>query len=579
MSHQRSSSESSPEVELNPEETKAELLKRVKKKFSLKKSSKKAKPQVVKNPKNQHAVKSTRSVELKWSDFDGSVYKNVQRPLGGGTRHIDIEKTATKHEILVVAIGLFFPENSSCLGKLEDFVFDISLDAKGHRLMDDNHTLEHITAETKYKNLRFYLLSKRKQEETESSSDLDVELLGTSTVLQVQEETGFLQVLLPADDHQNTKQLEMLPDTVQLETSPEATDQLQMLTQTTDHLQMLPEIPDQLQCQEHQQDTQEGMMRIPSSLDHSLDELDIHNSSDPEIQWGAVGSNDEAVSSTTHADKIKTAIIRRGHVLEDFLSYFSGTDFNIACDRLEVQMIGQLGKPESGEDNGGVLRDALTEFWNSFQLKYTLGHDLKVPVIVHTMGMDNWKAVGKVIVVGFRQVGHFPIQMAPPFLHSCLYGNNAAVDDKDLLDSFLLYVSPTDRKVLIRALEEFDTMDVEEVIDALEDYQAKKVPTSSNLKGLLLELAHKELIQKPAFVSDVWRPLLQQSLSDMASNKGKLLDIYKEIKPSTKKVLQLLEFPENLKAQEEVVVDALKRYIKSLDEPTLEKFLCFCTGQ
>ena len=79
MSHQRSSSESSPEVELNPEETKAELLKRVKKKFSLKKSSKKAKPQVVKNPKNQHAVKSTLSVELKWSDFDGSVYKNVQR--------------------------------------------------------------------------------------------------------------------------------------------------------------------------------------------------------------------------------------------------------------------------------------------------------------------------------------------------------------------------------------------------------------------------------------------------------------------------------------------------------------------
>ena len=86
-------------------------------------------------------------------------------------------------------------------------------------------------------------------------------------------------------------------------------------------------------------------------------------------------------------------------------------------------------------------------------------------------------------------------------------------------------------------------MDVEEVIDALEDYQAKKVPTSSNLKGLLLELAHKELIQKPAFVSDVWRPLLQKSLSDLASNKGKLLDIYKEIKPSTKKYFSFLNFP------------------------------------
>ena len=191
------------------------------------------------------------------------MYKNVQRPLGGGTRHIDIEKTATKHEILVEAMGLFFPENSSCLGKLEDFVFDISLDAKGHRLMDDNHTLEHITAETKYKNLRFCLLSKRKQEETESSSDLDLELQ-PSTVVQVQEETGFLQVLLPADGHQNIKQLEMLPDTVQLETLPETTDQLQMLAQTTDHLQMLSEIPDQLQSQEGQQDTRERMILIPS---------------------------------------------------------------------------------------------------------------------------------------------------------------------------------------------------------------------------------------------------------------------------------------------------------------------------
>lgn len=48
-------------------------------------------------------------------------------------------------------------------------------------------------------------------------------------------------------------------------------------------------------------------------------------------------------------------------------------------------MLRENGTPEVAEDNGGVMRDSLTEFWDTFYLQFTEGNECKVPVLRHDM--------------------------------------------------------------------------------------------------------------------------------------------------------------------------------------------------
>ena len=79
------------------------------------------------------------------------------------------------------------------------------------------------------------------------------------------------------------------------------------------------------------------------------------------------------------------------------------------------------GVPETAEDGGGVTRDVLCEFWNSFFEECTLGSSFKVPCLRHDFGELEWQSVGKIIVFGWGNVGYFPIQLSIAFLEQCLF--------------------------------------------------------------------------------------------------------------------------------------------------------------
>lgn len=72
-------------------------------------------------------------------------------------------------------------------------------------------------------------------------------------------------------------------------------------------------------------------------------------------------------------------------------------------------MIDNNGKREDGEDNGAISRDALSEFWGTFYIKYTTGEgSLVVPVLVDTM-KEKWEDIAKIIAIGYIQEGYFLI--------------------------------------------------------------------------------------------------------------------------------------------------------------------------
>lgn len=65
--------------------------------------------------------------------------------------------------------------------------------------------------------------------------------------------------------------------------------------------------------------------------------------------------------------------------------------------------------------------------------------------------------------MGWRIARYFPVKLAAPFLEEALYGKTTS----SLKDTFIQYVSDQEREVLLKALENFDSVDSDALFDAL----------------------------------------------------------------------------------------------------------------
>ena len=70
---------------------------------------------------NKHAAKVTRRVEMGWLHFESGTYHQVRTRKGGGTRNLSVQKSVTMGELVETGKGLFFPNEHSSKGPMEDF--------------------------------------------------------------------------------------------------------------------------------------------------------------------------------------------------------------------------------------------------------------------------------------------------------------------------------------------------------------------------------------------------------------------------------------------------------------------------
>ena len=193
--------------------------------------------------------------------------------------------------------------------------------------------------------------------------------------------------------------------------------------------------------------------------------------------------------------------------MADMISLFK--DETVMDTPLNVVMINAFGKEEDGVDNNGVFLDALSSFWAAFYESCTNGEEERAPVIRHDFQVSEWESIGRIIVKGYKQVKFFPVRLNRAFMTASLFGESAITNEL-LTDSFLAYLSKDERELIKLALNKgLDKEHEEEWLELLDRFGCKTIPNAEQVGDIVLEIAHKELVQTPRYIIDSWStPLL-----------------------------------------------------------------------
>ena len=137
--------------------------------------------------------------------------------------------------------------------------------------------------------------------------------------------------------------------------------------------------------------------------------------------------------------------------------------------------------------------------------------------------------------------------------------------EEDFMESFKLYIEHSQQDILQTALNNFDAADKEELFEFLEQYECRVNPTRENIKDVILQIAHKQLVQAPAFISQTWTPILQTNLKPLLPTSLKTM-----VEPTASKVLKMVIYPPEAETQYKQAVGYLNRYIRGLGNDMLK---------
>ncbi|XP_055076722.2 uncharacterized protein [Misgurnus anguillicaudatus] len=480
---------------------------------------------------NSNAQKTERSYQMGLFEEIRGSFIQIKEKRGGGTRHLKALKSATMAELLESGKELFFPNGKNKLGDITEF--ELKLRDFTEEELHPQTTLGEQYELRKVKMLRLYLSCKR-IDTTPSTSK--------NTVDEFAAEQG------PSTSAE----------------ACECEEELVVITENNSSITDSPLLSDN-----------SVMLIEPGTMNVIQSSILV----DEEIQFGYAVLEDGMLDDTLPMDpteivqdKLQTTKLRlrRGNIFQDLNAAFKDGLVSVNDCLVEIEMVLPNGSTEKGEDNGGIFRDALSEYWGTFIMKCTSGNTLKVPMTRHDM-KDEWENVAKVMVLGYNTVQYFPIVLAKPFLCYCLGLN---IEEDELFTAFLEIVSPEEKQLVEEAMRDFTSVsEREEWVEFLEAHDVKLFITENNVKQILLDVAHKEIVQDPAYIAECWSPVLKK----LKLPPGGLNELMMSLTPTARKVIGILQH-ETLNNRECQIMDYLKRFIKHCSDVRLRKFLRFCTG-
>lgn len=162
---------------------------------------------------------------------------------------------------------------------------------------------------------------------------------------------------------------------------------------------------------------------------------------------------------THSATEKRTIVVHCGQVLHELIKQFC--DESLSSAEIQVELELPDGKEEMGHDEGGVLRDCLSEFWEEFYNQCTMGNAFKVPFLHHDIGKQQWESVGWILAYGWQKEKYLPVKIAPVILEQASFGRLKS----DLLGNFLKYIPESEQVALESCRSDFNSIDKEELLE------------------------------------------------------------------------------------------------------------------
>lgn len=536
--------------EREPAYRKSKLFERLKSKLNKRQKTNNSETESLNQTTRTKASQRTvRKVEIGWMNYDGQGFVQMRAKKGGGTRKLSVPKDWKRKELMEEAIRLFFPNGKNSLGSLSEFELDLTNYQEVS--LDEKSTVVEMYDVSKLTMMRFYLTTKKRDREAETESEVEISDSDTT------------------EDLHNKNQDQSLPTS-----SSKMTD----FNQASDNDVIFVESAysvSPLHSTEDLQDSDDLNVPFQSSSLISPDDLDTSNV--VTVFSGNLTGLDEQILDDTlplspeppvHYKKI--LVVHRGQIFSELLSHFCDETLEHAQSEVEVKLLLPNGQFEMGHDVGGVFRDCLSEFWQEFYDQCTLGNCFKVPFLRHDFGKEKWESVARIILFGWKKEKYLPIKLAPVFFEQAIQGSVKS----DLIDNFLLYVAENERVVLEGCRTDFCGADQEELLEILDNYSCRRIPTEENFTQILQELAHKTLIQEPAYVLEQWTSILGPLSKDL----GEIKDVYSALNPTVRKIVRSLKFPETMNTHQKDISKHLSAYLRECDAKRQSLFLRFCTG-
>lgn len=119
--------------------------------------------------------------------------------------------------------------------------------------------------------------------------------------------------------------------------------------------------------------------------------------------------------------------------------------------------------------------------------------------------------------------------------------------------------------------------DKDELLDVLDRLNVTTIPTKDNLEGILLKVAHKQLIQKPRYSAEKMSFIASAFFKNTFLRPQDMIQMYEDKKPTTRKLIKLLDASPTTQTESQSL-RFLQQYIRGLDNTGLRKMLRVATG-
>ncbi|XP_051812335.1 uncharacterized protein LOC110966885 [Acanthochromis polyacanthus] len=405
---------------------------------------------------NKRAWKTTRKIELGWIHDN----RQVRKRSGGGTRVLDINKSATKIEILSQAKKLFFHNEKSVMGKWEEFSHDV-VDFQEAQVDEDVSVGEYYETH-KFGLLRFYLFTKTltSEDDPEERADVLTDEQHENTTESGQEKHTMEDVeQLTQERHNSENEMHTVKDdeqstaTVSADVSPAAIQiiDLTSLCNTSEVVfgpltggPFLGALDDTL--------IYEPILAIED------EQINTPTSTSTPINAGTASATPPSPAYELLHVTVK---LHRVTLVDELIAQFK--DEAMMTYSLKYSFIDEMGA-----DADGVSRDVYAAFWTEFLDCAAEGADVRVPSLSPKWQEEEWKSVGRILAKGLKDHGYFPFRLAQAFTAAVIFGERSVSPDL-LFDSLMLYLSQSEHDLLSTALQEAVVSDDEEELLDLMD--------------------------------------------------------------------------------------------------------------